>query len=51
MFTRGWIHLGPKRFQNWTCFFGGPVIEPDRERIDGTVSRSRVNKRPIRHDF
>ena len=33
------------------AFFGGPVFEPDRERIDGTVSRSRVNKRPIRHDF
>ena len=37
--------------KNWTCFFGGPVFGPDRERIDGTVSRSRVNKRPIRHDF
>ena len=32
-------------------FFGGPVFGPDRQRIDGTVSRSRVNKRPIRHDF
>ena len=24
---------------------------PDRERINGTVSRSRVNKRPICRDF
>ena len=32
-------------------FFGSSVIGPDGERIDGTVSRSRVNKRPIRHDF
>ena len=37
--------------KNWTCFIGGPVFGPDRERIDGTVSRSCVNKRPIRHDF
>ena len=37
--------------KNWTCFFGGPVIGPDLEQIDATVSRSRVNKRPIRHDF
>ena len=43
-----WDRNGSK---NWTCFFGGPVFGPDRERIDGTVSRSRVNKRPIRHDF
>ena len=27
------------------------ILEADRERIDGTVGRSRVNKRPIRHDF
>ena len=43
-----WDRNGSK---NWTCFLGGPVFGPDRERIDGTVSRSRVNKRPIRHDF
>ena len=43
-----WDRNGSK---NWTCFFGGPVFGPDRERIDGTVSRSRVNKRPIRHDL
>ena len=43
-----WDRNGSK---NWTCFFGGPVFRPDRERIDGTVSRSHVNKRPIRHDF
>ena len=30
--------------------FWSPEIGPDRERIDDTVSRSRVNKRPIRHD-
>ena len=30
---------------------GPAFLEADRERIDGTVSRSRVNKRPIRHDF
>ena len=43
-----WDRNGSK---NWTCFFGGPVFGPDQERIDGRVSRSRVNKRPIRHDF
>ena len=47
MFTRLQIHLGPKQFPaNWTCFFGGPEIGPTF-----TVSRSRVNKTPIRHDF
>ena len=30
---------------------GPAFLEADRERIEGTVSRSRVNKRPIRHDF
>ena len=28
-----------------------PKTGPDREQIDGTVNRSHVNKRPIRHDF
>ena len=30
---------------------GPAFLEADRQRIDGSVSRSRVNKRPIRHDF
>ena len=30
---------------------GPAFLEADRERIDGTVSRFRVNKRPIRDDF
>ena len=34
------LHLGPKRFQNWTCFFGGPVFGPDWRYC--TVSRSRT---------
>ena len=48
MFTRWQIHLGPKRFQNWTFFFGGPVIGPDRERIDGTVSPCEQKAYPSR---
>ena len=39
-------------FGTGTVRKSGPAfLEADRERIDGTVSRSRVNKRPIRHDF
>ena len=53
LFTRWRIRLGPERFQKLDLLFWRSSFRTwlYRQRIDGTVSRSRVNKRPIRHEF